>query len=298
MNEQAKTKFNNIKNTIDYYLDKYTEIKYPESIYKSIKYSLLAGGKRLRPVMAVETALIFGGKEEEIIPAACAVEMLHCQSLIHDDLPCMDNDDFRRGKPTNHKVFGEATATLAGDALLSFAPKIITDKTPKSINNNTIIKILNEFFTAAGTDGIISGQIVDIESENKQITKETLDYLYEYKTAKLFKCAVRIGALTANVNERILQNLTLYAQYFGHAFQIYDDILDVTSTFEEIGKTPGKDEKSKKSTYISMYGIEQAKQKIIFLCNNAYDILKKEEIKSEILEGIVSDILAGVDRCC
>ncbi len=297
MNEQTKTKFNEIRKVIDEHLDKYTQVKYPENIYKAIRYSLLAGGKRLRPVMAVEAALLFGAKQEEIIPAACAIEMLHCQSLIHDDLPCMDNDDFRRGKPSNHKVFGEATATLAGDALLSFAPKIIIEKTPKSISSDIIILLLNEFFTAAGTEGIVSGQIVDIESEKKKISKETLEFLYEYKTAKLFKLALRTGAITAGVNSDLLQNLTLFAQYYGYAFQIYDDILDVTADIDIIGKTPGKDAKNEKSTYVSMYGIEAAKKQTLFLCNKAYDILKQEHINSEILEGIVSDIIAGICKC-
>lgn len=298
MNNTAKTKFNEIKNIVDEYLDKYIEVKYPESIYEAMRYSILAPGKRLRPVMAIETALCFGAKKEEIIPSACAAEMLHAQSLIHDDLPCMDNDDYRRGKPSNHKVFGEAAAVLAGDALLSYAPKIIIEKTPKSVKSETVISLLNEFFIAAGVDGIISGQIVDLNSEKKQISKETLEYLYEYKTAKLFKLAVRMGAIVAGVNENTLQKLTLFAQYYGHAFQIYDDILDVTSTLEALGKTPGKDAKSEKSTYVSMYGIEQAKNQILFLCDKAYDILKQEKIKSDILEGIVSDIIEGAGKCC
>ena len=298
MNNTAKIKFNEIKQTVNEHLDKYIEVKYPESIYESMRYSLLAGGKRLRPVMAIETARIYGAKQEEIIPAACSIEMLHCQSLIHDDLPCMDNDDFRRGKPSNHKVYGAATATLAGDALLSYAPAIIIEKTPKSVKPEIILALLKEFFMAAGVDGIISGQIVDLDSEKKKISQKTLEYIYEYKTAKLFKFAVRAGAITAGVKENTLQNLTLFAQYYGHAFQIYDDILDVTSTLEALGKTPGKDEKSEKSTYVSMYGIEQAKNQTLFLCNKAYDILKGEKIKSDILEGIVSDIIEGVSKCC
>ena len=255
-----------------------------------MKYSLLAGGKRLRPVMAIETATILGASIEQIIPTAAAIEMLHCQSLIHDDLPCMDNDDFRRGKPTNHKVFGESTAVLAGDALLSFAPKIIIDKTQSSVKPETILKVLNEFFMAAGVDGIISGQIVDIDSEKKKISKETLDFIYEYKTARLFKLAVRSGAIIAGANEKQLEDLTKFAQYYGHAFQIYDDILDVTATLEEIGKTPGKDINAEKSTYVSMYGLEEAKKQALFLCNKACDILNSNNIKSEILIGIVEKI--------
>ncbi len=297
MYEQSKKKFDEIRKTVDEHINKYIDIVYPEVIYESMKYSLLAGGKRLRPVMAVETALTLGAKLEEILPAACAIEMLHCQSLIHDDLPCMDNHDYRRGKLTNHKVYGEATATLAGDALLSYAPKIIIDKTPKSISSDKIIKVLREFFIAAGVDGIISGQIVDIDSEKKVISKDTLKFIYEYKTAKLFKLAVRAGAIIAGADDNTLNCLTDYAEKFGHAFQIYDDILDVTSTLEELGKTPGKDIKAQKSTYVSMYGMEEAKNEVVFLCNSACDILKANKISSDILAGIVSDISEGLKRC-
>jgi len=294
MKESAKIKFNEIRQIIDEHLDKYIEVIYPESVYESMRYSLLAGGKRLRPVIAVETACMLGASIEKIIPCACAVEMLHCQSLIHDDLPCMDNDDYRRGKLSNHKVFGESTATLAGDALLSFAPKLIIDKTPSSVNSETVLKVLNEFFKAAGVDGIISGQIVDIDSENKKISKETLDFIYEYKTARLFKLAIRSGAIIGGADEKLLSELTLFAGAYGHAFQIYDDILDVTSTLEELGKTPGKDEKAGKSTYVSMFGLEEAKKQALFLCAKACGILESNKIQSEILQGIVSEISEGL----
>lgn len=297
MNEHARNKFNEYIKIVDSYLDKNIEVIYPESIYQSMRYSLLAGGKRLRPIIAIETALLFGVSIENILPSACAIEMLHCQSLIHDDLPCMDDDDFRRGKPSNHKVFGEATAVLAGDALLSYAPKFIIDKTPTCVSSQVLIRVLREFFIAAGVDGIISGQIVDLDSEKKKISKETLDYLYEYKTAKLFKLAIRTGAIIGGASEDILNNLTLFAQYYGHAFQIYDDVLDVTSSLEKLGKTPGKDLKSEKSTYVSMYGLDEAKKQILFLCSQAYDILNDNMINSNILKGIVSDIAEGVEKC-
>ena len=294
MNEIVKEKYNSIKNIVDENLDKYIDVVYPDSIYESMRYSVLAGGKRLRPVIAIEVATNLGAQLAEIMPVACAIEMLHCQSLIHDDLPCMDNDDYRRGKLTNHKVYGEAVATLAGDALLSYAPKLIIDKTPRSVNETKILKILKEFFIAAGVDGIISGQIVDLDSEKKKISKNTLDFIYEYKTAKLFKLAVRAGAITSGADENTLDKLTLFAQYYGHAFQIYDDILDVTATLEEIGKTPGKDVKAQKSTYVSMYGMDEAKKQILFLCSSACDILKNINMNSDILMGIVSDISEGI----
>ena len=298
MNENTKSKFNKYINIINKYIDEEVKVLYPNSIYESMRYSLLAGGKRLRPVIAVETASMFGVPLENILPSACAIEMLHCQSLIHDDLPCMDDDDFRRGKPSNHKVFGEATAVLAGDALLSYAPKFIIDKTPKTVSSDTLIKILYEFFIAAGVDGIISGQIVDLDSEKKQISEETLDYLYEYKTAKLFKLAVRTGAIISNAPQNITEVLTDYAHYYGHAFQIYDDILDVTASIEQIGKTPGKDEKSEKSNYVSMYGLDKAKKQAVLLCNKACDILNVNHISSDILNGIVFDIVEGIKKCC
>ena len=298
MDINIKNKFNEYRKIVDEHLDKYIEVIYPESIYESMRYSLLAGGKRLRPVMAIEAASIFNTPIENIIPTACAIEMLHCQSLIHDDLPCMDNDDYRRGKLSNHKVFGEAVATLAGDAFLSYAPKLIIDKTPKSVSSDKVLKVLNEFFIAAGVDGIISGQIVDIDSEKKKISPETLEFIYEYKTAKLFKLALRSGAIIAGADENSLKNLTSFAQYYGHAFQIYDDILDVTSTLQELGKTPGKDADVQKSTYVSMYGLGEAKNKALFLCSQACDILKSNNINSDILFGIVSDIVEGLKKCC
>ena len=281
----------------DYFLNKIQEAKYDKTIWEAMQYTTLLGGKRLRAISCLECCRIFSNSYEQALATACAIEMLHCQSLIHDDLPCMDNDDYRRGKPSNHRVFGEAVAVLAGDALLSYAPKFIIERTPKSVSPEIIIRILQEFFIAAGVDGIISGQIVDLDSEKKKISKETLEYLYEYKTAKLFKLAVRTGAILGRASEEKLNNLTLFAQYFGRAFQIYDDVLDVTSTLDKLGKTPGKDLQSEKSTYVSMFGLDEAKKQILYLCSQACDILNKNMINSDILKGIVSDIVEGVNKC-
>lgn len=297
MEATAKERFEKFRILTEEYLDKYMEVKYPNVIYESMRYSTLAGGKRLRPVIAIETASIFNVPVEHVMPTACAVEMLHTQSLIHDDLPCMDNDDFRRGKPSNHKVYGEATATLTGDALLSYAPKLIIDKTPKDVGTDKILNVLNEFFIAAGVDGIISGQIVDLDSENKQISKETLEYLIEYKTSKLFEFAVKAGAIIGGANEKELSALNNFAKCYGRAFQIYDDILDVTSTIEELGKTPGKDAIEGKSTYVTMFGLAEAKKQTLFLCSAAYDILEENNINSSILRGIISDIREGIKKC-
>jgi len=294
MNEETKKQYNNYLEIINKGLENSIKVEYPNKIYESMRYSLLLGGKRLRPVMALETARIFDCETEKVLPSALAIEMLHCQSLIHDDLPCMDNDDFRRGKPSNHKAFDEATAVLAGDAFLSYAPKFIMEKTPISVSNTAVLKVLKEFFIAAGVDGIISGQIVDLESEHKKIDEKTLHFLYEYKTAKLFKLAVRTGAIIAGASHEKTEALTKYAEYFGHAFQIYDDILDEISTFEEIGKTPKKDANVEKSNYVSLFGLEQAKVKLTSLVNNACDILEKENLKSPILREIATDLVERV----
>ena len=285
-----KEEFEKLKNIVEENLDKFIPIDYPNSIFESMRYSVLAGGKRLRPVIALEVARILSGSYEQAVPTACAIEMLHTQSLIHDDLPCMDNDDYRRGRLTNHKVYGEAIAVLAGDALLSFAPQIIKKYTPKSVPDARILAVLDEFFTAAGAYGIIGGQVIDIESEHKKIDEKTLDYIHEYKTAKLFAFAFRAGAILGGADKKQLDDFTEFASLFGHAFQIYDDILDEIATLEELGKTPGKDRASDKNTYTSMYGLETSKKKVFELTQSACGILVKNNYSSKILEGIIASI--------
>ena len=262
-------------NLIDKKLDEYLQITYPEEIFKSMKYTLMLPGKRLRPVICLETVRMLGGDIEKAIPTACAIEMLHVQSLIHDDLPCMDNDDFRRGKPSNHKVFGEANAVLAGDALLTFAPQLIIEKT-KGLPAETILKIVHEYTKFAGAYALIAGQVVDIESEGGKLVKtpeETLDFIHLNKTAVLFRLAVRTGAIISD--ESKIEEFDEFAKKFGLAFQIYDDIMDEISTFDELGKTIGKDKNSGKLTYVSLYGIDEAKKKFSLLINDCYDIVKK-----------------------
>ncbi|MCM1338864.1 MAG: polyprenyl synthetase family protein [Muribaculaceae bacterium] len=277
-------------------LDEYIEIKYPENIFKSMKYTVTLPGKRLRPIMCLETCRMLGGEIEDAIPTACAIEMLHAQTLIHDDLPCMDNDDFRRGKPTNHKVFGEATAVLAGDALLTFAPQTIT-KYSKNLSASILIRILNEYFNFAGARGVIGGQVVDIESEkilqstqNNIKTAETLDYIHEHKTSDLFQLAMRTGAIIAQADDKKLQAVTDFAKTFGLAFQIADDILDEISTFEEMGKTLGKDKNYGKLTYVSLYGLENAKCKLSCLFENCYDIMEQNHLESDIFKNMIESI--------
>lgn len=290
MQTEVKMKLDDYKKLIEQKLDEFIPVQYPNKIWESMRYSVLAGGKRLRPLLALETCKVLSGSYEQAIPTACAIEMLHSQSLIHDDLPCMDNDDFRRGKPTNHKVYGESTAVLAGDALLSFAPQIILQKTPESVNNETLLRVLEEFVVAAGAEKLIAGQVVDIDSEGKQISEETLNYIHENKTGALFKLSMRTGAILGGADEETLQAVTDYAEKIGLAFQIMDDILDVTATLEELGKTPGKDAQEGKVTYISFYGLEESKKQLSSLCKEACDILEMHNIKSDVLIAVANSI--------
>lgn len=285
-------KMNDYIELADKKLDEFMTIQYPEDIFKSMKYTVTLPGKRLRPVMCLESCRVFGGNIEDAIPTACAIEMLHAQTLIHDDLPCMDNDDFRRGKPTNHKVFGQANAVLAGDALLTFAPQIIV-KNSKHLGSEKLIKILEEYFQAGGAYGVIAGQVVDIESEKGNVQgdkAETLDYIHTHKTADLFKLALRTGAIIADATQEQIDAITEFGQILGVAFQISDDILDEISTFEEMGKTLGKDKNAGKLTYTSLYGLEESKCKLACLLNNCYDIMKQIDVKSEVFDEIISGI--------
>lgn len=285
-------KMNDYIEFVDKKLNGFMTIQYPEDIFKSMKYTVTLPGKRLRPVMCLESCRVFGGNIEDAIPTACAIEMLHAQTLIHDDLPCMDNDDFRRGKPTNHKVFGEANAVLAGDALLTFAPQVIV-KNSKQLGSEKLIKILEEYFQAGGAYGVIAGQVVDIESEKGNVQgdkAETLDYIHTHKTADLFKLALRTGAIIADATQEQIDAITEFGQILGVAFQISDDILDEISTFEEMGKTLGKDKNAGKLTYTSLYGLEESKCKLACLLNNCYDIMKQIDVKSEVFDEIISGI--------
>lgn len=275
-------------------LNKYMKIEYPEDIFKSMKYTTTLPGKRLRPVMCLEACRIFGGNMEDAMPTACAIEMLHAQSLIHDDLPCMDNDDFRRGKPSNHKVFGEAIATLAGDALLSYGPQVIIENS-KNIPAERVLKVLNEYMKAAGVYGIIAGQVADIENEKAKVKDaKTLEYIHTHKTADLFRLALKAGAIIAGADEKALDEMNTFANKFGLAFQIYDDILDEISTFEELGKTVGKDKASDKLTYVSLYGLEEAEKKLNSLFVEVYDIIDK--YNSEVFRNIVDNMKSKITK--
>jgi|InofroStandDraft_1065614.scaffolds.fasta_scaffold00015_84 geranylgeranyl diphosphate synthase type II len=281
-------------------LDEYIQIEYPENIFKSMKYTVMLPGKRLRPIMCLEVCRMLGGEIEDAIPTACAIEMLHAQTLIHDDLPCVDNDDFRRGKPSNHKVFGEAIAVLAGDALLTYAPSVIT-KYSKNLSPSVLIRVLNEYFQFAGARGVIAGQVVDIESEGKLCHseldsksvndyKKTLEYIHTHKTSDLFQLAMRTGAIIAGADDEKIAAVTEFAKTFGLAFQIADDILDEVSTFEQMGKTLGKDKEEGKLTYVSLYGLDEAKCKLSCLFEKCCDIMKKQNMESEIFPYMIKKI--------
>lgn len=296
-------KMNDYIDLVNKTIDELMPIHYPHKIFKAMKYTVTLPGKRLRPVMCLETCRMFGGNYQDALPTACAIEMLHAQTLIHDDLPCMDNDMYRRGQLTNHMVFGEAHAVLAGDALLTFAPQIIL-KNSKNLGAEKLIKIMEEYFQAAGAYGVIAGQVVDIESEtlikamelSGGIDKDDeqlpviLDYIHSHKTADLFKLALRSGAIIADANMQQLEEITEFGQILGVAFQIADDILDETSTFEEMGKTMGKDKEAGKLTYTALYGLKKAKEDLNKLIDKCFDILNKNNLKSEVFEQILNKI--------
>lgn len=233
---------------------------YPPLIHEAMHYALFNGGKRLRPIMVYEAALLAGGRREDATPAACAIEMIHSYSLVHDDLPCMDDDDFRRGKPTCHKVFGEANAVLTGDALLTAAFELLVGSTrANAADSAKTIRVIAEISRAAGSRGMIGGQVIDLESEGTSIDLATLRTLHSLKTGELFKASLRSGAILGGMDEPGLQSITDYARHFGLAFQISDDILDVQGDEALIGKPVGSDAKNHKTTYPSLMGLEKSK---------------------------------------
>ncbi len=235
-------------------------IAYPTKIYESMRYSLLAGGKRLRPILCLATCELAGGTLEMAMPTACALEMIHTMSLIHDDLPAMDNDDYRRGKLTNHKVYGDNIAILAGDGLLAYAFEFVAMET-KNVPAERLVQVVARLGRAVGPAGLVGGQTVDLESEGKtDISLETLNFIHNHKTAALLETCVVSGAILAGASAADVQRLSRYAQNIGLAFQIVDDILDITATQEQLGKTAGKDLRSQKATYPSIWGLEESQR--------------------------------------
>lgn len=251
------TYYNNQRKLIDSFLENRLAKKGISKVDDAMAYSLLAGGKRIRPVLLMATAEALGIKGYNYLPVACGLEMIHTYSLIHDDLPCMDDDDYRRGRLTNHKVFGEAMAVLAGDGLLTLAFEVMLEQ--KNVAPRVLIETVREMAMCAGNFGMVGGQGLDLENEGKSISAEELRKMHAGKTGALFIAAVRGGAHLAGANEQELLALTKFADLLGLAFQITDDILDVEGTTEDLGKPAGSDEKNHKSTYVSLYGLDAAK---------------------------------------
>jgi geranylgeranyl diphosphate synthase, type II len=241
-------------------LNRSIPVVYPEKIYESMRYSLLAGGKRLRPILCLATCELTGGTVEMAMPTACALEMIHTMSLIHDDLPSMDNDDYRRGKLTNHKVYGEDIAILAGDSLLAYAFEHVAEET-HGVSPERLLKVVARLGRAVAATGLVGGQVVDLECEGvENVSIETLNFIHTHKTGALLEASVVSGAELAAADDRTLAKLTQYARNIGLAFQIIDDVLDITATDEELGKTAGKDLQAQKATYPSIWGIEESRQ--------------------------------------
>ena len=250
-------------------LDNSLPVVYPEKIYEAMRYSLLAGGKRLRPILCIATCEMVGGTVAMAMPTACALEMVHTMSLIHDDLPAMDNDDYRRGKLTNHKVYGEDIAILAGDGLLAYAFEYIA-KATQGVPAEQVLQVIAQLAHAVGATGLVGGQVVDLECEGKSDTSvETLTYIHTHKTGALLEACVVCGAILAGASAEVLQQLSRYAQNIGLAFQIVDDILDITATQEELGKTAGKDLQAQKATYPSIWGLDQSRRQAQQLVDEA-----------------------------
>ncbi|VXD18081.1 Geranylgeranyl pyrophosphate synthase homolog [Planktothrix serta PCC 8927] len=241
-------------------LDASLPLTYPEKIYEAMRYSLLAGGKRLRPILCLATCELVGGTVEMAMPTACALEMIHTMSLIHDDLPAMDNDDYRRGKLTNHKVYGEDIAILAGDGLLSYAFEFVATQT-LNVPAHQVLQVIARLGRAVGAAGLVGGQVVDLDSEGlTDVSEETLTFIHTHKTGALLEACVVCGAILGGADETEIERLSRYARNIGLAFQIVDDILDITATQEELGKTAGKDLTAQKVTYPSLWGIEESKR--------------------------------------
>jgi len=258
-----------VERALDRYLPK-ANAK-PATLHRAMRYSLFAGGKRLRPILCLAAAEACAGKIRNALPLACALECIHTYSLVHDDLPSMDNDDFRRGRPTCHKVFGDGIAILAGDALLTIAFELVSNAKPTSRYDASIL--LREVAAAAGSQKLIAGQVADLEAEGKNVKRDQLQFIHENKTAAILKSSVRLGAMSANADPGKLSAVTRFGQRLGLAFQIIDDILDVTQTSEILGKSAGKDVAAKKATYPAVIGLEKSRAEARRLTRQAHSAL-------------------------
>jgi geranylgeranyl diphosphate synthase type II len=243
----------------------------PETLHKAMRYSVFAGGKRLRPVLVIAGAEAVGGTAQQVMPTACAMELIHTYSLVHDDLPAMDNDDFRRGVPTNHKVFGEAMAILAGDALLTLAFRLVADN---AADPATLRQVVTDIADAAGHQGMVAGQVADLEAEGRRVGADVVDYIHAHKTGALIRTSLRVGAMLCGADAAQVRALSVAGADLGLAFQIVDDILDVVSSSEVLGKTAGKDQIQQKATYPAVHGIEASRARAAFLIRDAEEALR------------------------
>lgn len=277
-----------VEDALDRYLPS-TDLR-PERLHEAVRYSILAPGKRIRPILVLASAEAVGGRAEDVLHTACALECIHVFSLIHDDLPCMDNDDYRRGRLTNHKVYGEAMAMLAGDALLTFAFELVADNAAK-VPADRIIPVLKMLSRATGTAGMVGGQVVDIESEGLEVTSNDLEFIHAHKTGALLKASVMAGALLCGASEGQREALGQYGKSIGLAFQIADDILDVVGDQDKIGKPIGSDEKSDKATYPKLFGLEESRRRAHKEVGNAVGALSDFGESAEPLRGIARYIV-------
>ena len=261
----------------------------PATIHKAMRYSLFAGGKRLRPILCLAAAEACGGKFAAALPSACAVECIHTYSLIHDDLPSMDNDDLRRGRPTCHKVFGDAIAILAGDALLTVAFEIASHAKP--VSRYDLREVMREITEAAGSRKLIAGQVADLEAEGKKLSRDQVRSIHENKTAALLTASVRLGAMAANARTKQLAAVTAFGRALGLAFQVIDDILDVTQTSEKLGKSAGKDLAAKKATYPAVFGLEKSRSEARRLTTRAHKALNTLGADADVLRALADYLL-------
>ena len=264
---------------------------YQKTVLEAMNYSVSAGGKRLRPMLMLETYRMFGGTSKVIEPFMAAIEMIHTYSLIHDDLPAMDNDEYRRGRKTTHVVYGEAMAILAGDALLNYAFETAASAFVLDEGNPAIGKAFMILASKAGVYGMIGGQVVDVESEGKEIDADTLKFIHIHKTSARLESAMLIGAVLAGASEQQQRTVELAARELGLAFQIRDDILDVTGNTDELGKPVGSDEKNHKNTYVALEGLEKAKEDVKRYSESAIDRLKSLPVRNEFLYELIEELI-------
>jgi geranylgeranyl diphosphate synthase type II len=263
--------------------------EYPPSIHRAMRYSVFAGGKRLRPILCLESGRLFAGQEENLLPLAGALELIHTYSLIHDDLPALDNDDLRRGKPTCHRAFGEAGAILAGDALLTRAFEILSSPGPPEARKLRVIHALSSGIGTRG--GMVAGQVADLETAGSKTDGATLKFIHSAKTGALIRAAVRVGAMCADAAETDLERVTRYGENVGLAFQIVDDLLDVLGSKEAMGKTVGKDGQRRKATYPALYGVEESRRIAAKLIEEACEALKPYGSRADKLKGIAQFLM-------